>query len=70
VEFWIDKNAVKDIGLPSSEWLGHRPRKLGDVGSNPTGSDIFSRVLFYLQIYKIYKMCELRHSKIIVRVPV
>jgi len=25
----------------SSKWFGHRPRKLGDVGSNPTSSDIF-----------------------------
>jgi len=39
----INENAVKDIGLPSSKWLGHRPRKLGNVGSSPTGSDI-SRV--------------------------
>jgi len=31
---------VKDIGLPSSIWLGHRQRKLGDVVPNPTGNDI------------------------------
>ena len=37
----INEIAVKDIELPSSKWLGHRLRKLGDVGSNPTGSDIF-----------------------------
>jgi len=27
--------------------------RLGDAGSNPTGSDIFSRVFVYLQIYEI-----------------
>ena len=37
----IDENAVKHIGLLSSKRSRHRPRKLGDVGSSPTGSDIF-----------------------------
>jgi len=48
----IDENAVKDIVLSSSKWLGRRPRKRGDVGSSSTGSDIF-RV--FSSIFKFVK---------------
>jgi len=63
----IDENAVKDIALPSSKWLGHRLRKLGDVGSN--AAIFFHLFLSIFKFIKFIKMCELCHSKIIVEIP-
>ena len=55
----IDENAVKYIGLSSSKWLGHRPQKLGDVGSSSTGNDILRVFGVYLQIYEKKKIPEI-----------
>ena len=57
----IDENAVKDIGLSSSKWFRHRPRKLGHVGSSPTGSDIFRE---FLSIFKFRFFIVLKYFSI------
>jgi len=55
----INENAVKDIELSSS----HRLRKLGDVGSSPTGNDIFrvfSSIFKFVKKKKNPTFCKLQ----------